>query len=360
MYASQQHSFWPPKIWVDVTTDEQPRIRELGIDLGQLPPGDENSITDVAGVEVGHETVMEGDHAEADCVRTGVSVIDPDAERNVFADPVTGAVSVLNGYGKSTGLAQVAELGEIETPIGLTNTLDVWTVAGGVLDHVLAANETATSVNPVVGECNDGVLNDIRGRHVGAADVESAIGSLTASNTREGCVGAGAGTTGFGWKAGIGTASRRTDQHTVGSLVLTNTGKPADLRIHGLHVKDVVQRETESSSAGGSIMMIVGTDGALSARQLTRVTKRTGLGLGRTGGIAHHGSGDFAVGFANDRGPQVDDSDLTALFRGAIEATEEAIYNSLTRAETTTGVDNITVQALPLDAVRRAVAAREE
>lgn len=343
-----------------MTADNQPRIRELGIDPGQLPPGDHNSITDVAGVEVGHETILKGDHTESDCARTGVSVIDPDADRNVFSDPVTGAVSVFNGYGKSTGLAQVAELGEIETPIALTNTLDVWSVAAGVLDYVLDVNATATSVNPVVGECNDGVLNDIRGRHVTAAAVERTIGSLSASNTREGCVGAGAGTTGFGWKAGIGTASRRADQHTVGALVLTNTGMPADLRIDGLHVNKAVQQETESSSAGGSIMMLVGTDAALSARQLTRVTKRAALGLGRAGGIAHHGSGDFAVGFANDRGPQVDDSALTALFRGAIEATEEAIYNSLTRAETTTGVDNTTVRALPLDAVRRAVAAREE
>jgi D-aminopeptidase len=343
-----------------VTEDDQARIRELGIDPGELPPGEQNTITDVAGVEVAHETIIEGDPTESDCVRTGVSVIDPAADRNVFADPVTGAVSVLNGYGKSAGLAQLEELGEIETPIALTNTLDVWSAGAGLLQHVLNANETATSVNPVVGECNDGVLNDIRGRHVTAAHVENAIESLSASNTREGCVGAGTGTTGFGWKAGIGTASRRVDSHTVGALVLTNTGKPADLRVDGLHVNDFVQEETESSSAGGSIMMLVGTDATLSARQLTRVTRRTSLGLGRVGGIAHHGSGDFAIGFANARGPQVEDSALTALFRGAIEATEEAIYNSLTRAETTTGVGNTTVRALPLDAVRRAVAARDE
>lgn len=341
-------------------TEDKARIRELGIEPGELSPGDQNAITDVSGVEVGHETIVEGDHTERDCVRTGVSVIDPAADRNVFEDPVTGAVSVLNGYGKSTGLAQVDELGEIETPIALTNTLDVWSVGAALLDHVLTENETATSVNPVVGECNDGVLNDIRGRHVTADHVRAAIESLTASNAREGCVGAGAGTTGFGWKAGIGTASRRVDQHTVGAFVLTNTGKPSDLRIDGLHVNDFVQRETEASSAGGSIMMLVGTDAALSARQLTRVTRRAALGLGRAGGIAHHGSGDFAIGFANDRGRQVAESDLSALFRGAIEATEEAIYNSLTRAETTTGVDNTTVRALPLDAVRRAVAARAE
>jgi D-aminopeptidase len=286
-------------------------------------------------------------------------VINPDSERSVFTEPVTGATNVLNGYGKSVGFPQIDELGEIETPITLTNTLSTWRVADTVIDRILEANQTATSVNPVVGECNDGVLNDIRGCHISADHVSGAFAARSDTNTKEGCVGAGVGTTGFGWKAGIGTASRQLDDHTVGVLVLTNTGKPEDLRVDGLHVNQYVQEDQESSSAGGSIMMILGTDAMLSARQLTRVLKRTTLGLGRAGGIAHHGSGDFAVGFANDHGSKVADSALTPLFRGAVEATEEAIYNSLTRAETMTGFEGRTVEALPISAIERAVATRE-
>lgn len=342
-----------------MTDDSRARVRELGIDPGRLPPGEENALTDVPGVAVGHRTLHRGSPDDGPCLRTGASVIDPETDRDVYENPVTGATYVLNGYGKSVGLPQVDELGAIETPIGLTNTLDVWSVADAVAGRVIDRDEAATSVNPVVGECNDGVLNDIRGRHVSAAHVQDAFDAVTESSTLEGCVGAGTGTTGFGWKAGIGTASRRIADHVVGALVLTNTGKPEDLRIDGLHVDRYVEESTEASSAGGSIMMLVGTDAALSSRQLGRVVERTALGLGRVGGIAHHGSGDFAIGFANDRGETVDDSALTPLFRAAVEATEEAIYNSLTRAETTVGEDGTTVEALPLDAVRRAVEARE-
>ncbi|MFC6864373.1 P1 family peptidase [Halomicroarcula sp. GCM10025817] len=341
-----------------MTANSRPRIREVGVSPGRLPTGTDNSITDVPGVCVGHETVREGAPTDADCVRTGVSVVDPDGDRNVYERPVTGATHVLNGYGKSVGFPQVDELGDIETPIGLTNTLDVWTVADALAGHVVETNEAATSVNPVVGECNDGVLNDIRGRHVTAEHVSRALEAATAANTQEGCVGAGTGTTGFGWKAGIGTASRAVDGHTVGALVLTNTGKPDDLRIDGLHVDAFVDDSTSAVSAGGSIMMLVGTDAALSARKLHRVAKRTDLALGRVGGIAHHGSGDFTIGFANGRGDPVADGDLTPLFRGAIEATEEAIYNSLLRAETTSGLDETTIRAIPEDAVARALANR--
>lgn len=338
---------------------ERLRVRDLGVDPGTLPTGDANALTDVPGVAVGHRTVTHGAPDDEPCIRSGVSVIDPAVDRNVFEEPVTGATHVLNGYGKSVGFPQVAELGEIETPIGLTNTLAVWSVADAIAGHSLETNPSATSVNPVVGECNDGILNDIRGRHITADHTAAALADASPTNTDEGCVGAGTGTTGFGWKAGIGTASRRVEDHVVGALVLTNTGKPDDLRIDGLHVDDYVDDSTEATSAGGSIMMLLGTDAALSARHLSRVVRRAPLGLGRVGGIAHHGSGDFVIGFATDRGDAVADDGLSPLFRAAIEATEEAIYNSLTRAETTTGHGGTTIEALPLDAVRRAVAARD-
>lgn len=338
--------------------EQRVRVRDLGIEPGHLPPGDRNALIDVPGVSVGHVTLDRGDEDDPPVVRTGVTAVHPD-DRDVFAAPVTGATHVLNGYGKSVGLPQVDELGEIETPIALTNTLNVWRVADAIVGDVMDRHDDARSVNAVVGECNDGLLNDIRGRHVTADHVHEALETAEGTSVPEGCVGAGTGTTGFGWKAGVGTASRRVDEHVVGALVLTNTGRPRDLRIDGLRVGERVHPEDDAAPPGGSIMMLVGTDADLTARQLARVAKRASLGLGRTGGIAHHGSGDFAIAFANGRGSRLDDSELTPLFRAAIEATEEAIYNSLTRAETTTGLDGRTVPALPLAEVRDLVAARE-
>ena len=334
------------------------RVRALDIDLGTLPTGERNALIDVPGVSVGHVTLDTGGPDNSPCLRTGVTAIHP-ASRDVFADPVTGAVHVLNGYGKSVGLPQVRELGTIETPITLTNTLNVWRVADATVTYVLDRHSDATSVNAVTGECNDGLLNDIRGRHVTADHVRQALDEATTDSTAEGCVGAGRGTTGFGWKAGIGTASRRVDKHTVGVLVLTNTGKPADLRIDGLPVGQHVRPDEVTEPPGGSIMIIVGTDAAVSSRQLDRIAKRAPMGLARTGGIAHHGSGDFVVAFANDRGGAVDDVNLTPLFRAAIEATEEAIYNSLTKAQTTTGAGGTTVPALPLEPIRELALARD-
>jgi D-aminopeptidase len=335
------------------------RVRDLGIEPGTLVPGDHNALVDVPGVSVGHVTLDEGGPKDPPCLRTGVTAIHPDS-RDVFAEPVTGAVHVLNGYGKSVGLPQVRELGAIETPLTLTNTLNVWRVADATVTRVLDRHPEATSVNAVTGECNDGLLNDIRGRHVTAEHVREAVEGADAAETAEGCVGAGRGTTGFGWKAGIGTASRRADGHTVGVLVLTNTGKPADLRVDGLPVGRHVRPDDVAEPPGGSIMIVVGTDAAVSARQLDRVAKRAPMGLARAGGIAHHGSGDFVVAFANDGGGAVADEALTPLFRAAIEATEEAIYNSLTQAETTTGVDGQVVPALPLDPLRELSATHEK
>lgn len=340
-----------------MSTDKS-RIRDLGVEPGKLNPGEINAITDVPGVEVGQRSVIRGNSTDPPCVRSGVSIIDPDSQEDLYTNPMTAGAHVLNGYGKSVGIPQIDELGEIETPIFLTNTLSTWDVANAVVDRVLEAHEDATSVNPVVGECNDGVLNDIRGRHISDDHVKEAFDALDGGAVEEGNVGAGVGTTGFGWKAGIGSASRIVDEHTVGVLVLTNTGKPDDLRIDGLKVDRFVDENTEASSAGGSIMIIVGTDANLEARQLNRVLQRTSLGLGRVGGIAHHGSGDFALGFTNGRGTTLKDSNLTTLFRGVIEATEEAIYNSLTRATTVEGLDGKTVGSIPIASIERAIANR--
>ncbi len=338
---------------------DRARVRELGITPGTLPPGECNALVDVPDVSIGHVTLDSGGPANPPCLRTGVTAIHPDS-RDVFTDPVTGAVHVLNGYGKSVGLSQVRELGAIETPITLTNTLNVWRVADATVTDVLERHPDATSVNAVTGECNDGLLNDIRGRHVTAEHVQQALDDASPDTTAEGCVGAGRGTTGFGWKAGIGMASRTTGEHTVGVLVLTNTGKPADLQIDGLPVGRHVQPDDVIEPPGGSIMIVVGTDASVSSRQLRRVAKRAPMGLARAGGIAHHGSGDFVIAFANERGPTIADAGLTPLFRAAVEATEEAIYNSLTQAETTTGVDGQTAPALPLEPVRDLLERRDQ
>jgi D-aminopeptidase len=332
--------------------DETARIRELGIEPGGLPTGRHNALTDVDGVTVGQVSLNRGSAENPPAIRTGVTVVRP-ADRDVFDAPVTGATHVLNGYGKPTGFPQVAELGGIETPIGLTNTLNVWRVADAIVTHTLERHPEAKSVNPIAVECNDGTLSDIRGRHVTDGHVRRALDEADAGAVAEGCVGAGMGTTGYGWKAGIGTASRVVGDGTVGALVLTNTGKPEDLRIDGLPVGDRIRPAEVTAPPGGSIVMLVGTDATLTHRQGRRLAKRAPLGLARTGGIAHHGSGDFAIAFANGTGDPPADSELTPLFRGAIEATEEAIYNSLTTATTTSGVDGNTVPALPLDVVRR-------
>jgi D-aminopeptidase len=339
-------------------TQSKQRIRDFGVVPGELPVGEANALSDVRGVRVGHRTIHQRYQSDDHPIRTGVSIIDP-AARDTFKQPVTAAKHVINGYGKTVGLPQVAELGEIETSIGLTNTLDTWTVADAIAAKVISDHPDATSVNPVVGECNDGVLNDIRGQHVTADHVADAFDALDETGVTEGCVGAGVGMTGFGWKSGIGTASRRVEEKTVGALVLMNTGKPEDLRIDGLHIHEFFKEDPQESRAGGSIVVIVGTDASLTSRQTKRLAKRSTLALGRTGCIAHHGSGDFALAFANGQNSPPSDADLTPFFRGVIEASEEAIYNSLIAAETTTGFGETTVEAIPVEAIERAVAERE-
>jgi len=339
----------------------QTMLREAGVTFGVVPTGPKNAITDVSGVRVGQITIIQGDS-----VRTGVTAVLPHTG-NVFQQKVPAAIHLGNGFGKLAGYSQVEELGNLETPIILTNTLSVPTAADAVLDFVLAqkGNEKVRSVNPVIGETNDGRLNDIRGRHVTKRDVLAAITSATGERPQEGNVGAGTGTICFGFKGGIGTSSRRlpTDLggYTVGVLVQTNfggvlqiKGVPVGQRLGKYYYRDQLQ-----DSADGSCMMVVATDAPLDARNLKRIAKRAMLGLARTGGIASNGSGDYVIAFSaaesvrvpyGSRGEQtttvLSNNSLTPLFLATIEATEEAIINALFAAETSTA-NGYTIEALP-------------
>ncbi|MCH7745422.1 MAG: P1 family peptidase [Chloroflexi bacterium] len=334
----------------------RPRATDLGLHIGLLPHGPHNSITDVEGVAVGHTTLVEGDgplKIGRGPVRTGVTVVLPH-QKNIFRQKVTAAVHVVNGFGKPVGFAQIEELGVIESPIALTSTLNTWRVADALVDYLSRSNSGIFSFNPVVGECNDSFLNDMMGRHVKPNHVFEAIVSASTPNIQEGNVGAGAGMTGFGWKGGIGTSSRVCDgpqgAFTIGALVLTNTGDPRELRIDGVQVGRHILPPGVSDDASGSIMMIIGTDAPVTSRQLGRIGRRAAMGLGRVGGIASHGSGDFVIAFSNSsERPGIDDAHLTPLFRGVVEATEEAIINSILRAETTVGRDGNTRHAIPVN-----------
>ena len=321
----------------------RPRALDIGLHVGTLPPGPLDAVTDVSGVRVGHATLVRGSS-----VRTGVTVVLPPGE-NIFRDKVPGAVYVGNAFGKLMGSTQVEELGEIETPIALTSTLNVARVADALLDYVLAlpGNEQVRSVNPLVAETNDGYLNDIRGRHVGPADVLQAIAAARAGPVEEGAVGAGTGTVAFGWKGGIGTASRKAGDYTVGVLVQANFG--GDLRINGAPVGRELRRGGPNSG-NGSCVMLVATDAPVDARNLRRMAARTMLGMARTGSSGSNGSGDYGIAFTTARRPArlLANDDMSPLFLATIEATEEAIYNSLLRAATVTG-NGHTVEALPIE-----------
>jgi D-aminopeptidase len=354
-------------------TQNRPRAREAGIMVGILPTGPLNAITDVNGVLVGHTTLIRGDN-----VRTGVTAILPHSG-NLFREKVPGAVFVGNGFGKLAGSTQVNELGEIETPILLTSTLNVPRVADFLIDYMLAfpGNEDVQSVNPLVAETNDGYLNDIRGRHVSREDVFSAIKGAKSGSVSEGAVGAGTGTVAFGFKGGIGTASRKLPERlggfTVGVLVQTNfggvltiNGAPVGRELGRYYLKDELAPPTDRrDSPDGSVIIVIATDAPLDARNLSRVASRAMMGLARTGASASNGSGDYAIAFstaadvrirpANPRDPIVPrtlktlgNDAMSPLFLAVIEATEEAIYNSLFRATTTSGKGR-TVEALPLD-----------
>jgi D-aminopeptidase len=344
------------------------RARELGIRPGTLDPGRYNAITDVPGVRVGQVTVQVGDS-----VRTGVTAILPHGG-NLFLDRVPAAIHVGNGFGKLLGSTQVAELGELETPILLTCTLCVWKAADALVSWMLARPGMADvrSINPVVGETNDGyVLNAIRSRPITERHVREALERAATGPVAEGSVGAGTGTVAFGWKGGIGTASRRVGSGdsawTVGVLVQSNFG--GDLLILGVPVGRALGRQGVHSAgdeqgAKGSIMMVVATNAPLSDRNLERLAARAILGLGRTGSVAGNGSGDYVIAFSTHPGvrraygatrlqtTEVANDDMTGLFQGAVEATEEAIYNSLLTARSVRARGG-TVEALPVDEVVR-------
>ena len=342
----------------------RPRARDLGVAPGVFPPGPLNAITDVAGVRVGHATLVEGD-----AVRTGVTAILPHGG-NLFQDKVAGAVFVANAFGKLAGSTQVAELGTIETPVVLTNTLAVSTAMDAVVGWTLAqaGNGDVRSVNALVGETNDGGLNDIRARTLTREHVLSAIRSAAAGPVAEGSVGAGTGTQAFGWKGGIGTASRalpaRYGGHTLGVLVQSNFG--GVLTIDGVPVGRELGRHAfagDAEDGGGSCMIVVATDAPLDARDLRRLAARAAFGLARSGSSFSNGSGDFAIAFttavegrvrhgASEARPRalLPPDAVSPLFQAALEATEEAVYNSLFRATTVTGQGR-TVEAIPVDRV---------
>lgn len=333
------------------TTDaSRPTARALGIASGILPPGPHNDIADVPGVRVGHATAK----------RTGVTAVVP-APDNLFRAKLPAAAFVQNGFGKAAGLLQVMELGTLETPILLTNTLSVGRCADALIDHMLELDPQITSLNPVVLECNDGRLNDIRSRGVGAADVRQALAGAATGPVWQGAVGAGRGMVCFGVKGGIGSASRQAAGYTVGALVLANFGRWEQLQIHGVPVGQLLPlpRLAPPDPPEGSIIMLLATDAPLDARQLGRLARRAPLGMARTGATAQHGSGDFALAFSTAYRVAHDppepplftvsllhDAALNPLFQAAVEATEEAILNALFCA---TPVGD--VPALPVDDV---------
>jgi D-aminopeptidase len=324
----------------------RPRARDLGITIGAMPTGPLNAITDVAGVRVGHATLIRGEN-----IRTGVTAILPHGG-NLFQEKVPAAVFVGNGFGKIIGTTQIEELGEIETPILLTSTLNVPRVADALLDYMLAlpGNEQVRSINTVVAETNDGALNDIRSRPVGRDDVFQAIKSASNGPVEEGSVGAGTGTIAFGFKGGIGTSSRRAGSYTVGVLVQTNFG--GSLMIAGAPVGRELNAAGGGGAPHGSCVMVIATDAPLDARNLKRIAARAIMGFARTGASGSNGSGDYAIAFSTSRGvaPLANDA-MSPLFLATIEATEEAIINSLLRATTVTGSGH-TAEALPIEATK--------
>lgn len=343
---------------------EQFRARDLGIEPGILTPGKLNAITDVTGVSVGHKTLIVGDS-----IRTGVTVIVPH-QGNVFQEKVPAAVFVGNGFGKAIGTTQIEELGNIETPIALTNTLNSFLVANALIDYTLSVPENAKirSVNPVVGETNDGWLNDIRGRHVNSTDVHDAIKSATTLDVEEGNVGAGTATRCLGFKGGIGTSSRilpkKKGGYTIGVLVQTNfggiltiNGAPVGEELNNYYMADDVPYVVD-----GSCMIVIATDAPLSARNLKRLARRSFLAFGKVGSFSSNGSGDYSIAFSTHienripyqisemEKPIVDLSNdhMSPLFLAVVEATEEAIYNSLFMATDMKGQKGRTMKALPV------------
>ncbi|MES3019665.1 MAG: P1 family peptidase [Bacteroidota bacterium] len=350
-----------------VFSQERALPRNIGLKIGVLPSGSLNAITDVPGVKVGHETII-----KADSIRTGVTAIIPQPG-NIFQLKVPAAIFSGNGFGKLAGSTQVQELGNLETPIILTNTLGVAAAMEALIEYTLSqpGNESVQSVNALVGETNDSYLNDIRGRHVTSTNVLNAIRNAKVGPVDQGSVGAGTGTVCFGFKGGIGTSSRKLPQslggYTVGVLVQSNFG--GVLQIDGVPVGEELGKFSFSdkllNNVDGSCMMVVATDAPLDARNLERLAKRAFMGMAKTGGIASNGSGDYVIAFSTAEAIRIPHqpqgfvssggylhNDLTSqVFMAAIEATEEAIINSLFAATTTSGKSKRSVEALPLDKV---------
>ncbi|PWJ56978.1 D-aminopeptidase [Dyadobacter jejuensis] len=343
----------------------QTRARQAGIEIGVLPTGNLNAITDVVGVKVGQVTLHEGSE-----IHTGVTAILPH-DGNVFQQKVPAAVYVGNGFGKLMGSTQIEELGNLETPIILTNTLSVPTAAEALIDWTLGqkGNETVRSVNPVVGETNDGYLNNIRGRSVTKQQILNALAQSEGGKVSEGNVGAGSGTVCFGYKGGIGTSSRvlpgKFGGYTIGVLVQTNFG--GVLQVNGVPIGEELGqyafKDVLDKSSDGSCMIVIATDAPLDARNLKRLAKRAMLGLAKTGGIASNGSGDYVIAFSTvnrvlHESPQptapatyLHNDYVSPIFMAAIEATEEAIINSLFMATTLEGSEGHRVEALPREKV---------
>jgi D-aminopeptidase len=342
-----------PAAYLKAADEPRIRARELGLAPGVFDPGPLNSITDVAGVRVGHTTLNEGPN-----IRTGVTAILPHG-RNLFQEKVAGAVFVGNAFGKLAGSTQVQELGTIETPIVLTNTLSVGTAVEAVVSWTLSqnGNERVASVNALAGETNDGQLNDIRGLHVHREHVINAITAAKEGPVEEGAIGAGTGTICFGWKGGIGTSSRvlaqRYGGYRLGVLVQTNFG--GVLTMGGAPVGKELKKYAYSPQGGdGSCMIVIATDAPASGHECQRLAARGVFGLARTGSSYSNGSGDFAIAFSTAPGtiPSLSSEAMSPLFEAALEAVEEAVYNSLLKATTTHG-NGRTVEALPIGQVRQ-------
>ncbi|MDA1081549.1 MAG: P1 family peptidase [Gemmatimonadetes bacterium] len=355
---------------VSASAQERPRARDIGVAPGVFAPGVNNAITDVAGVRVGHATVDQGDR-----VRTGVTAIIPHPG-NAYLSRVPAAVHVGNAFGKLVGSTQIVELGELETPILLTCTLCVWKAADALTEWMLGqpGMERVRSINPVVGETNDGGLNDIRSRPISAEDVRRALDGARDGPVEEGSVGAGRGTVAFGWKGGIGTSSRKLPAargaHTVGVLVQSNYG--GVLQMGGAPVgrelgQYAYKNETSPERGDGSVMIVVATDAPLSDRNLQRLAARAMLGIGRTGASGSNGSGDYVIAFSTatevrrawdarrHTTTELSNDQASALFEAAIEATEEAAYNSILRATAVTG-NGRTVEAIDIEKVKEVLA----
>lgn len=362
-----RYFFWALLFISNFGYSQTKRLRDYGIHIGVLKPGLFNAITDVSKVKIGHTTLIDSEN-----IRTGVTAIIPH-EGNIFQEKVPAAIYIGNGFGKLAGYSQVKELGNLETPIILTNTMSLPTASNALISYTIAqeANKDVGSVNSLVGETNDGYLNDIRGRHIKESHVLDALKSATSGAVTEGNVGAGTGTMCFGFKGGIGTSSRVLPKslggYTVGVIVQTNFG--GVLEINGVPVGKELEKFSFSKQilekSDGSCMIVVATDAPLDARNLERIAKRAMLGLAKTGGIASNGSGDYVIAFST--APQnfvnnadtsklykpelLKNDDMSSLFLATIEATEEAILNSLFAAKTMIGKDNHKVEALPIEKV---------